>query len=214
MHILCGSSVYCVYVRTCVYRSEEEEGGKTTYRMQWLLDESVYICHVRVCSVCSWFRQMTWSPRSSCYSASFIPYSSSRRPPVYFPFLCIFHLSACSNDGIPVWKLHAHIFFKMWLLVLLHKLTTSVTSVFVCACMWIMGSCEHEQHSQHAEMGERKCSRVKAPLLWIQRGGGTQKSTAKWCRSFLYLQDEGPWIRTLTHKYRHLGSQWQVLCGG
>lgn len=209
MHILCSSSVHYVYVHIEV---RKRKGA----RQPTGCDETVYICHVIVCSVRSCFRQMTYSGPQGLpvILHPLSPTAPADRPPVYFPSLCIFHLSACSNDCILIWKLHVRIFLLMYLLELLHKLGTSVTSVFVCACMWIMGSCEHEQHSQCAEMGARKCSFVKAPPCWIHWGGGTQEPAAKWCRSFLYLQDAGPWIRMLTHKYSHLGSRWQVLCGG
>lgn len=119
------------------------------------------------------------SPRSSCYSASFISYRSDRRPCT----ACL--LFVCLRVGV-------RCVCVCRLLVIAHGTVTSSIFVQVCVrtrgevwcCVGAQGFCSMLSW----EMKSGKCSGVKTLPHWIQCRGDTQTPTAKWCRSSLWLQ--------------------------
>lgn len=200
----------CVFAWVCVCGRSAGERLRMQCALRW-------VClHLSCWSVLSLFvfetDDLLRSPRSACYSASFISSWSDRRPApgVYLGMFVCWRGCVKGKFGLSCVLPCAG---------LAHK---TIYVLCVCAHLW---GCDGKFRAVYRsrrfwsmlsrEMESGKCSSVKALPCWIQRRGDTKTPIAKWCRSSLCLWSLWDLYRH-THKgtHRHFGKRWQVLCRG
>lgn len=120
------------------------------------------------------------SPRSSCYSASFISYRSDRRPcAACLLFVCLRVGVRCVCVCVQTLCDRARDSVVLYLRASVCADTRG--SLMLCGSTGVCSMLSWEMKSG-------KCSGVKTLPHRIQCRGDTQTPTAKWCRSSLWLQ--------------------------